>query len=611
MGAKDIINTGYMMGLIQDSKRRLPDSLLEMRNDLLDRAVFYVLFLYPMFLAVLVYRIAVFGSRFSILVHMAAYFALLTMYLLRRRISYYFKAGAIFLLGYSLGIIGLFTWGLVGMGHVALFFTALFSAILLGVRAGYLAFVLSLLVLVSAAFASVTGLTRYYFDIADHATSLAGWGVAITTFTVTLGMLFIAFGKIYIHLLELVHSLDEKAKEMESAKLRLEEEVCEREKLEEQFIQSQKMEAVGRLAGGVAHDFNNQLMVILNIAEILKHKLGADHPHTRDLNLILSSAEKSAALTRQLLTFSRKQVFEPRVTDPNELVEGLREMLGRVIEEDVRLTFNLTPELGYINVDPGQLEHAIVNLAVNARDAMPRGGGLTIETDNLRVDGECAAGYPSLEPGSYVVISVSDTGIGMDNETKAHVFEPFFTTKDKGTGLGLSSVFGFVKQSGGEIMVYSEPGVGTTMKLLFPRLDNSGDSEKSSSAEQSLADRSETVLVAEDEDDVRDLIRLILEQGGYKAITAASGREAIEVFAESKGEIDLLVTDMIMSDMNGKDLAERLAEEGSRAPVVYLSGYPEEFISYHGVLKPGIHFIQKPFSAESLLKNIRQALDRC
>jgi two-component system, cell cycle sensor histidine kinase and response regulator CckA len=383
-----------------------------------------------------------------------------------------------------------------------------------------------------------------------------------------------------------------------------------RKRLAEQLIQAQKMEAVGRLAGGVAHDFNNQLFVILNVAELLQRRLPPDDPARRELDLILAAARRSSDLTRQLLTFSRKQVVSPKVIEVNDIIGDLQKMLGRVIGEDVRLELQLAPELDLIRVDPGLLEQAIVNLAVNARDAMPSGGVLTIETANLILDENYAARHLGVKPGPYVMVAVSDNGIGMDRETISHLFEPFFTTKDrnKGTGLGLSSVYGFVKQSGGEINVYSERGMGATFKLFFPSFTLEGRaSELGPERLTEARGGPETVMVVEDDETVRDLVSFVLREKGYLVFAFKDPASAL---AAGPPPTDVLITDLIMPGMNGRDLAARITARNPSVKVIYISGYSENVISHHGVLDPGVNYIQKPFNYKLLLAKVREVIDK-
>ena len=388
--------------------------------------------------------------------------------------------------------------------------------------------------------------------------------------------------------------------------------ITPRKQLESQLLQSQKMEAIGQLAGGVAHDFNNLLTAIMGYSGMLKLKADLDKKHMNYLDEIIRSSERASSLTSQLLAFSRKQVLQPKIINANTLVANIEKMLCRLIGEDVDLSTVLDPELGVIKADPGQIEQVIMNLAVNARDAMLKGGKLTIETCNIYQDKEYCKAHTAASPGWYVMLTISDTGHGMDEETKKHIFEPFFTTKAKGqgTGLGLATVYGIVKQSGGYIWVYSEPDRGTTFKVYFPRVDIvENDKENSSEATKPLKGN-ETILIAEDEEVVRNLIFESLVIFGYDVIKANNGREAIEVFKKnSDGSIHMLITDVIMPDMGGRELVENLEKQKTNLKVLYISGYTDNAIVHHGELDKGVAFLQKPFSPHVLAKKVREVLD--
>lgn len=386
--------------------------------------------------------------------------------------------------------------------------------------------------------------------------------------------------------------------------------LTERAGLQDQLRQSQKMEAIGRLAGGIAHDFNNLLTVILGYCALAVSRPGIVSDLREELQEIRQAGERATALVGQLLAFSRKQVLRPRVLDLNEVIIGTHQMLRRVIGEDIILSNNARPELGHVLADAGQIEQIILNLAVNARDAMPKGGKITIETANVELDDGYARTHSEVVPGRHVMLAVSDTGHGMDAETQAHIFEPFFTTKEigKGTGLGLSTVFGIVKQSGGHIWLYSEPGKGTTFKVYFPRVDEPVEPTRQMPAPVESLDGTETVLLAEDEAMVRELTRTILESYGYNVIVAASGPEAL-LAARQANNIALLVTDVVMPQMSGRELAGALASDAPHMRTLYLSGYTENAIVHHGVLDEGVAFLPKPFTPEGLARKVREVLD--
>jgi PAS domain S-box-containing protein len=386
--------------------------------------------------------------------------------------------------------------------------------------------------------------------------------------------------------------------------------VTERRRLEEQLLQSQKMEAVGRLAGGIAHDFNNLLTAIAGYSDLLLSELPANDARRESAVEIREAGRRAAGLTQQLLAFSRRQVLEPRVLDLNAVIAGMEKMLRRVIGEDIELTTALDPDLWHTMADPGQIEQAIVNLAVNARDAMPRGGQLTLETGNVTLDDQFASTYATVQPGPHVMLAVSDTGIGMDAALQSRLFEPFFTTKErgKGTGLGLSTTYGIVKQSGGSIWVYSEPGVGTTFKIYLPRCEEPLAESEAPPPPLTTRPGSETVLLVEDEAEVRRLVERLLRMQGYTVLSAPSPAEAISA-ARAAGRIDLLVTDVIMPGMNGREMASVLAAERPRMRVLYMSGYTDAAIAQQGILEPGTAFLSKPFTPDVLARKVREVLD--
>ncbi len=374
--------------------------------------------------------------------------------------------------------------------------------------------------------------------------------------------------------------------------------ITERKQLEEQFHQAQKMEAVGRLAGGVAHDFNNLLTAILGSADLVLESLKPAAAEREEVEEIRKAALRAADLTRQLLAFSRQQVVAPTVLNPNTVVADMDKLLRRLLGEDVALRAVLAPDLATVKADPSQLEQVLLNLAVNARDAMPNGGKLTIETQNVELDQEYVRGHLAAQPGSYVMLAVSDTGVGMDAATQARIFEPFFTTKErgKGTGLGLATVYGIVKQSGGWIWVYSEPGQGTTFKVYLPRV-----TEPAAPAAPSPA-RPVSVRV-------RKLVQKVLKANGYTVLVAGTGSDAERVAGAHAGPIHLLMTDVVLPGLNGREVARRLVAQRAGIRVLFLSGYTDDAIVHHGVLDPGVAFLQKPFSPAVLGRKVREVLD--
>jgi PAS domain S-box-containing protein len=388
------------------------------------------------------------------------------------------------------------------------------------------------------------------------------------------------------------------------------EDVSERRALEEQLRQSQKMEAVGRLAGGIAHDFNNLLTVMKGYSELMLDELDSADPLRTEVDEIKKAADRAAALTRQLLAFSRQQVLAPKILDLNAVVGNMDKLLRRLLGEDIDLFTVLEPGLARVKADPGQVEQVIMNLAVNARDAMPNGGKLTIETGNVDLDDNYIRDHVSVKSGSYVMVAVTDTGTGMTDKVKSRIFEPFFTTKEigKGTGLGLSTVYGIIKQSGGYIWVYSELGIGSTFKVYLPAVD--APVELPSGTTQQPARRgTETVLLVEDEDGVRALMRQVLHKHGYNVLESRHGGEALLLCERHSGKIDLLLTDVVLEQMSGRELAERLIKVRPEMKVLYVSGYADDAIVHHGVLNAGVAFLQKPFTTEALARKIRYVLD--
>jgi two-component system, cell cycle sensor histidine kinase and response regulator CckA len=380
---------------------------------------------------------------------------------------------------------------------------------------------------------------------------------------------------------------------------------------DEQVREAQKMEAVGRLAGGVAHDFNNLLTAILGYGDLAKQQIGEEHPAYRHLEQVVRAGERASLVTRQLLAFSRRQVLKPTVLDINQVLAEAQQLLTVTLGNRIQLVTLPGAGLGKIKADRGQIEQTIVNLAINARDAMPEGGRITIETSNVEVDEAFAQRHPTVAPGSYVCLSVKDTGTGMDAETQAHMFEPFYTTKPKGqgTGLGLATIYGIVKQSGGAILTFSEVGSGTEFRIYLPRVEAQAAVEPAGGREGAVTGGTETILVVEDEPALRSLARRILESRGYTVLAAADGPEALQI-SRSRGEpIHLLLTDVVMPGMSGREVADRLAAERPDLKVVYMSGHTEDAIVHHGVLEEGMRFLQKPFSAGELAGKVREALD--
>jgi two-component system cell cycle sensor histidine kinase/response regulator CckA len=389
------------------------------------------------------------------------------------------------------------------------------------------------------------------------------------------------------------------------------EDVTERRTLERQLRMAQKMEAVGRLSGGIAHDFNNLLGVIIGYIQVMKRSLKPENPLHEYAQEIEKASQRAVSLTRQLLAFSRQQVLEPIILNLNALVSDMEKMIPRLIGEDIALTLALDPELGQVKADPGQVEQVVMNLAVNARDAMPDGGKLTVQTANVDLDTAYTRQHPGSRIGSYVMLRVTDTGTGIDPEIQAQIFEPFFTTKerDKGTGLGLATVYGIVKQSGGYIAVDSEKGKGASFSVYLPRVEETVAPPDLSNDLPASVRGSETVLLVEDESSLRKLADMFLRDSGYQVLTAENGAQALQVARQHAGPIHLLLTDVVMPGINGRVLAERLAPSQPAMKILYMSGYTDSFIAGHGVLEAGAHLMHKPFTEETLTRKVREMLD--
>lgn len=388
--------------------------------------------------------------------------------------------------------------------------------------------------------------------------------------------------------------------------------VSERKRLEEQLWRAQKMEAVGQLAGGIAHDFNNILTIILGYTNLSFESIKPDHPVFRNIEGIRKAVERASSLTLQLLAFSRRQVLRPRVLRLNTVISDLQKLLTRLISEDVELVTVLDPNIGFVRADPGQIEQVLMNLVINARDAMPEGGKILISTSNAELTEEDAREYHYVVPGPHVMIEVADTGYGMDDYTLAHIFEPFFTTKEagKGTGLGLATVYGIVKQSGGYIWAFSEPGQGASFRIYLPRTSEVILQDESRAKPQRSPKGAEVVLLVEDEQELRALLRQSLESKGYTVLEAGNGVDALHAAGEHKGPIHIAVTDMVMPKMGGQSLAQHLTAEHPETQVLYISGYSNDAAIRRDGLASAVHFLQKPFEPTILAEKIREVLDR-
>lgn len=385
----------------------------------------------------------------------------------------------------------------------------------------------------------------------------------------------------------------------------------ERKLLEEQFLQSQKMEAIGRLAGGIAHDFNNLLTIISGYTQLLLTRTTVEDSSRSSLEEIERAAGRAADLTRQLLAFSRRQALQPRVVDLNELVANMEKMLRRMIGEDVEVVTVPSSNLKPVKADPGQIEQVIMNLALNSRDAMPHGGKLIIETANVMLDGNYVREHVGTKPGPYAMLAITDTGVGMNAETRSHMFEPFFTTKEagRGTGLGLATVYGIVKQSGGSTWVYSEVGIGTTVKVYLPAVSDAVETPQQEALTAGRGKGTETVLLVEDEKPVRDLVSTVLRGAGYRVLEANNGEDALKICNSNREPPQLLLTDVVLPEMSGPELAAKVLAVRPEVKTLYVSGYTDEAMSRYGILGSAKAFLQKPFMPSALLQKVRDVLD--
>ncbi len=566
-------------------------------------------------LGLITYMVSVWGAleagKWSTIVINGLALSLIGWLAFNRHLSYNLRAISFSFVLFALGV-----WLLARVGPISAFYligASVLATLLLGLNRGLI--VLGLNALTFTIFGILDFAAPSVQILGREMTSLAWVTISINFLFVNL-ILVVAIGVVLNTLELLMHrehearqALEHERIELIQANLALERGIHERKILESQLIQSQKMEAIGQLAGGVAHDFNNLLTVINGYSDFLLELTPSSDSRHMMIEEIYVAGERASNLTRQLLAFSRRQLLEPQLLDLNTIVTGMEKMLRRLIGEDIRIATVLQPDLNQIVADPGQIEQVIMNLAVNARDAMPEGGQLTIETINMSLSEAQISLKLDLKSGDYVALIVSDTGIGMSPEVEQHIFEPFFTTKPqgKGTGLGLATVFGIVKQSNGFIDVYSEPGHGTRIKILFPVAEATHTAPPVVEVASQFG--TETVLLVEDEVGVSNVACQALQQRGYHVLQALNGHEALRIFAEQQSSIDLVITDVVMPEMSGRELVERLRSDHQQVRVLYLSGYTDDAVVRHGIITASDHFLHKPFTPGGLARKVREVLD--
>ena len=548
------------------------------------------------------------------LIYSVMYGTILGTALLAKRLPYSLRAAVLLALSYLFGLTILAEFGLSGTGPVILLTLCVYATALFGLRAGLWATGLSVATLAAVGSLMCMGLLDFRQELALNSVTPISWLVTGALFLMLVLTLVISAGMMLGHMEDSLRLVHDRTNEMQESNIRLEQEAASRKKTEteneelsKQLLHAQKMEAIGRLAGGVAHDFNNLLTVINSNAEIALRR----NPNSAEMRDIYQAAKRATALTRQLLAFSRKQIIRVQPLDLNSLLRELSKMLGRMIGEDIEVDLSGCEAQGGIKADPGQIEQVVINLAVNARDAMPKGGRLILATQDLHFTPDDAKLPPGLAPGAHVRLTVSDTGAGMDAATRERVFEPFFTTKppDRGTGLGLSTVFGIIKQHRGEIRVESEPGAGTTFELFFPRVLPE-QLRKDTPPSFKLPPRgTETILLVEDDPQVLRSSQRILEGLGYTLLTAASGGQALELAKGVSQAPDLLMTDVVMPGMNGRELAESLLPDFPSIKVIYISGHTGDTVLKAGIRQGQAEFLAKPFSPSELANKIRSVLD--
>ncbi|UCF99001.1 MAG: response regulator [Spirochaetaceae bacterium] len=580
------------------------NTLRELRTHVLNRFTWVVLLLGGAAAIVASVEEARNGRYLFILMYGLAYLLAVSFSVVRRW-PYTLRSWILLLVLFSVGVSELYFFGFASLAFLFFFMTITFSGILLGLWSGILTFVVCLVTTAVTAGLYALNLIPIESETQHVALTLTYWISPTTTFA-----FMAAMSMVFLSLL--MRDLDKYIRASNEHLQRAEEEMREREKAEERLRQAQRMESVGRLAGGIAHDFNNLLTTILGYSELILEDSNLSKDSREGLGTIRKSAQSASALTKQLLAFSRKQVIRPQVLSLNTRLSDMEMMLRRLIGEAVELEVDLDSNLGWIEADPGQIEQVILNLAANGRDAMLLGGKLSVSTRHTVVETEVGDGENDLRPGEYAVLDVTDTGTGMDAQTIERIFDPFFTTKElgKGTGLGLATVYGIVKQHKGYIEVVSKPQMGSSFTLYFPCTDRKPERDVSQAAKESSLIGNETVLIVEDEEPLRRLLSMTLQKYQYGVIEADSGADALRICEQGDRTVDVLLTDVVMPAINGRELADSVKRLKPNIHILFISGYTDDIIARHDVFGSNIPLLQKPFTPEQLVRRIREVLDR-
>ena len=613
--------TGALFGLLPGAGRARPSaerlSLAALREELVDRALRLALVVGLLALVVGGWKSFSVGRGWVLAIYVSFYMGLVAMAVLRGRVSFTARVlvGWFFLYGQAAAILA--TFGLSGAGLLLLIALCMLASYLLGLRAGVITALVSLATVLVVAFGMTSGWIPFDTNVWLNSLSTSSWFQGFTIFGIIAAVAVIGPGLLLGRLDGALRAERLKTDALEQANQLLKEEMearreaeDSRDELEVAFKHAQKMEAVGRLAGGVAHDFNNLLTSITGNVSLARMDVPEDTPLSEVLIDIEEAAEKASVVTSQLLAFSRKQMTVTRVVDLNELIDKLVRMLGRLIGEDIELSLSLAEDLSAVDVDPGQIEQVVVNLAVNARDAMPRGGHFALETSNVRVEPAMAESRDGLLPGDYVRVRVKDDGCGMAPDIQERIFDPFFTTKKEGvgTGLGLATVYGILKRHGGHVEVASRPGRGSRFDLYLPAADGPVAKGETPRSPRPASGRGGVILLVEDEASVRRTVRRILARQGYEVYSADRAATALSLLEKQGLEPDLLLTDVVMPGMNGRELAERLRAARPELKVLLMSGYSENILTDEGHTLEGVHFLAKPYASETLAAKVREIL---